>query len=367
MGSSYRFLGRLREDRALHTIKLSPAIALLLLSCTEVGRTEDRAEVSDLSAVETYSVRLEEPPGDPVGRVADLLVVDGRVILVDGLQANIKLFSLDGAFVEAWGRPGDGPGEFRFPAAAEMLGDTLLFLDPAKSRVSLFDAAGAYISEWAIPGTFIAGLSSRTTPEPTKIALASKTSSPQPLEARAFNEILTLGEEGNTEIAFGRLAPPRSAVQSAFQTVFLAASDEFIVYGSMDSDRLRVYTWEGAFIAQVDAGGPTYEAIDWPHAPSGDVELWEWLSGNELLTKIIWVGDQRFLARFETVGEDNGYRYSLASVEAVDSRWLGSTGKVGIAIESWDGNSLWGYRWSQDGAIDLIQAELEEATNTARR
>ncbi|HEV8197415.1 MAG TPA: hypothetical protein VGP87_12285 [Gemmatimonadales bacterium] len=77
------------------------------------------------------------------------LAVDeaGRVYVVDGKPAMIKVFAPDGKLIRTVGREGEGPGEFRAGFIA-VRGGYLVLHDPQLSRTSLWDTAGTFLRSW---------------------------------------------------------------------------------------------------------------------------------------------------------------------------------------------------------------------------
>ena len=81
-----------------------------------------------------------------LSRVRDATVLaDGRVVVADGGSAQLRVFDADGADVEAWGRRGEGPGEFTgLAAVARWRGDSIAAWDMWQNRVSILDSNGDY-------------------------------------------------------------------------------------------------------------------------------------------------------------------------------------------------------------------------------
>jgi DNA-binding beta-propeller fold protein YncE len=76
----------------------------------------------------------------------DVFVADGH-----GNDSNNRVvkFRSDGTFVKAWGRTGDGPGEFHSVHAIAIDGDGRVFVaDRANNRIQLFDQEGKYLASW---------------------------------------------------------------------------------------------------------------------------------------------------------------------------------------------------------------------------
>lgn len=95
-------------------------------------------------------IRFQGEDGTPseLGEPRDLAVdALGRIYVVDGKPAAIKVFSPDGHFIRTIGRDGEGPGEFRVAFIA-IKGEHLVIQDPRVSRVSVFDTSGSFIRSW---------------------------------------------------------------------------------------------------------------------------------------------------------------------------------------------------------------------------
>lgn len=75
--------------------------------------------------------------------VRDLTLAHGRVYVVDGAPPHIRIFDLSGRSVRAFGRVGDGPGEFRFPIHLHVWPDSQFeVFDAQHSRLTRFNATG---------------------------------------------------------------------------------------------------------------------------------------------------------------------------------------------------------------------------------
>lgn len=313
----------------------------------------------------TDRVALQQNESDPIGRVADMVALGDTILLVDIMQANIKVFDWSGRALGAWGGPGDGPGEFRYPAAIAALGDTLAVLDRVTGRVSLLNREGQYFGAWTAPGAFGPDLAPLQLQRGPAIAIATKIGGRNSGENAVVHEVAILDQNGVATAMIGELPAPVSPVQRSFRSVYLASVGNHIVLGSMDSDEIHAVDIAETNSASVHAGGNAYHGIDWQRAPGTHSDIWQWLAGYELLTELIPIGSNQVLVRFRVVGDTEKYRYVLVDLPGAGiAHVVGSTDVTAIAVECWDGQALWGYQWQDDGKIDLVRLELP-ATGSA--
>jgi len=83
--------------------------------------------------------------------VTDVAVApNGDIFVADGhVNSRIVKFAKDGTFIKAWGRKGDGPGEFNVPHT--IFFDSrgrLLVGDRSNKRIQIFDQDGAFLEQW---------------------------------------------------------------------------------------------------------------------------------------------------------------------------------------------------------------------------
>ncbi len=65
-------------------------------------------------------------------------LLDGRFVAIEAVDPQLLVFDSNGNFVRTLGRPGDGPGEFRWPQAIGLSGDSLWVGDATHQRITLF-------------------------------------------------------------------------------------------------------------------------------------------------------------------------------------------------------------------------------------
>jgi N-acyl-D-amino-acid deacylase len=86
---------------------------------------------------------FNSPTDVAVAPNGDIFVSDGHV------NSRIVKFSSDGTFIKAWGKRGEGPGEFNVPHT--IFFDSrgrLLVGDRANRRIQIFDQEGTFLDQW---------------------------------------------------------------------------------------------------------------------------------------------------------------------------------------------------------------------------
>jgi N-acyl-D-amino-acid deacylase len=87
---------------------------------------------------------FNSPTDVAVAPNGDIFVSDGHV------NSRIVKFSKDGTFIKAWGKRGDGPGEFNVPHT--IFFDSrgrLLVGDRSNRRIQIFDQDGRFLDQWS--------------------------------------------------------------------------------------------------------------------------------------------------------------------------------------------------------------------------
>ena len=114
--------------------KLSPDGRVLLA----LGKPGVRGTTPDL---------FNEPSDMAIAPNGDLYVADGHI----NPQSNRRIVHLtkDGKFIEAWGRPGTGPGEFDNPHSLALDSTGRIFVgDRTNNRIQILSPRGQFIAEW---------------------------------------------------------------------------------------------------------------------------------------------------------------------------------------------------------------------------
>ena len=100
---------------------------------------------------------LDAPLTDPFQLAID---PDGNLWVADGQSSRFLIFAPDGTFLETWGTPGSGDGQFNFVseqsdptgAVAFDLAGNLYVLDPGNHRVQKFASDRTFLTSWGSEG-----------------------------------------------------------------------------------------------------------------------------------------------------------------------------------------------------------------------
>lgn len=93
--------------------------------------------VKHLRTIRDDAVIFEEVRSLVTGPVGDIYVLDGRI-------RSVFRFNAEGRYVGCFGRPGEGPGEFRQVGSMVMAEGTRLMVAETRRFISLFDPSGAF-------------------------------------------------------------------------------------------------------------------------------------------------------------------------------------------------------------------------------
>jgi len=199
---------------------------------------------------------------------------EGRIFISDFQDQSIKVFDVNGNFVQTIGRQGEGPGEFSSVGRMTFLPDgRLMVTDSGSNRLSLFDREGSYLEShhW----TERLGRIYSATNEDCVMTVYEIPEGKDPLERRKLfikkfdfegNEILNFGEfqteemkvqtestSGGGTMMFGISAPHSP------HSIFIADQTRQLLYHCVnDAYLIEVFDQEGKVIRRIDR---PYEAL----------------------------------------------------------------------------------------------------------
>lgn len=141
----------MRIPLSVRDLAFASTLAVLLTACGD-GRAAPADESTPHIAAANFpdafelvrSVTLEQPDSALIVRVSGIDVdAQGRILIGDVSEGNVKLFSPDGRLLRVIGRKGSGPGEFEQPRYPRFGPDGLIYVADAQNpRIQAFDTAG---------------------------------------------------------------------------------------------------------------------------------------------------------------------------------------------------------------------------------
>ncbi|HWP36605.1 MAG TPA: 6-bladed beta-propeller [Gemmatimonadales bacterium] len=264
-----------------------------------------------------HRVRLAEAAEDPIGEVMDLEVWDGKLVVVDGIQANLKVFDRDGRLVQTIGRPGDGPGEFRQPwRAAVVAGDRLAVLDLAHSHLSLFAPGGVYERRWSLPGFVASSLMPLDGGEQLVIALqiVADGRSLSPYALHVFDLA------GRRLESFRETPQPTRPGEANAMMLVAARVGSVVVSAPYATNRILHHDLRTGREWTVVAGESIYREPEWSRWRVGErvspSVYQEWFRRQMWLTKLVALDSSRYAAGFTIWGSGPGASYQYAVLTA---------------------------------------------------
>jgi DNA-binding beta-propeller fold protein YncE len=232
---------------------------------------------------------------------------DGNVWVVDSGSSRFQIFAPDGAFLEAWGTPGDGDGEFNFQVdpndPSHGIGSVafdnegnIYVADTSNHRIQKFDHDRQFVTAW-----------------------------------------------GSAGYGDGQFPGPISVAVDAAGNVF-ATDDWRDDVQKFDSDGtfLLKFGGHGSEDGQLNATG--YLTVD----GQGNVWIADW--GNNRIQQ--FANDGTFLAAWGTYGDDAGELYQPldVAVAADDTIYVADSGNGRIQVFNRDGSLLGGWGSKGEGA-----------------
>ena len=125
--------------------------------CAEepVGAVPETAEARGPRIVPLEPISLEESDQFYVGRPHAMVVdtIDGSFLVGDSFENRILRFASDGTLIQTYGRPGEGPGEFRALSSPFVVDDTIVVgLDTGQRFETFSRRDGRHLESGRYPG-----------------------------------------------------------------------------------------------------------------------------------------------------------------------------------------------------------------------
>jgi hypothetical protein len=110
-------------------------------------------DLAELSYVEELRIGSIDDPVAGFSQIRSVQTSDkGEVFVLDGQAREVRVFNEMGERVRAFGREGQGPGEFTRPVGMGLIGDTVWVTDIQNRRISWFSSEGNVLFSMPIQG-----------------------------------------------------------------------------------------------------------------------------------------------------------------------------------------------------------------------
>ena len=297
---------------------------------------------------------LQEAPRDPIGAVTGLTVWHGRIVILDGIQANVKVFSQEGELLQTIGRARNGPGEFLKPfRAVELPDERLAVLDMFNLRVSFFDWKGAYDTAWVVQGTRPGGLA--VYGETPRLVVAAENSAGADAATWVPLALHIHDLDGIRLSSLGEWPPPLNKHERAYRTVKVVGVGHTIVSAAPTDNLVHLYDTRTSEESWAQIGESVYQSPEWPGRPDVSIpQLMEWAKEQLWLGWHFALDSLHYVLAF-TTGEPVGERRLRYAVGDVEGRTVAATGWTEATLHGgWEEGLVYGSEFEDDGSVDLI-------------
>lgn len=297
--------------------------------------TSVRREISEapFESVFTHiaAVPLHAPENDPIGKPSDLIVTPTSFVVLDLMQANLKVFSHSGDLVRIIGRAGDGPSEFRHPMSGTMLSDSqFAVIDDRRHVLSIWDTSGHPENEWLVMGSKLYDV--RHVEGTNRLVLSGfMNADKNPRSTEEHFRVHEFDLLGTHSKSYRLTRFEDHPWAQSFNGVVVTTLGDIVVSGSYNSNRIHHIDRGSGKEWWTEIGAPWYTPLRWPDREPSNVpkveQIRSWVRQQKLLTKIHAVSDDQFLARFQAY-DDEGvrvYHYLLADATGTSLALTGPT------------------------------------------
>ena len=134
-------------DSAPATYTVRDSAGIEIVESSAPAWRDDEAWMLDRESVVEIGVQAGAPELLFSGITGVVVLEDGRIAVADRTSNQVRFFTPDGVFLEAFGRSGEGPGEFQYVRALGRCGADSLFVFDLDYRMVVLDAAGNHVRE----------------------------------------------------------------------------------------------------------------------------------------------------------------------------------------------------------------------------
>ncbi|HEX9728781.1 MAG TPA: hypothetical protein VGA37_09785 [Gemmatimonadales bacterium] len=139
--------------------RATPPVAATIRDSAGITIVENRMDTAaaragwSISAAPTWAIGgLDVPDSQQLFRIGGARrLADGRLAVIDGGAAELRIYDATRALVKTLGRKGEGPGEFTEPRLAGVVpGDSLIVYDGRLRRVSVLHPDGGFVRSYQV-------------------------------------------------------------------------------------------------------------------------------------------------------------------------------------------------------------------------
>jgi hypothetical protein len=320
----------------------------MLFGCSN----RDSGEPNDIEPVPFESlfeplaaITVRQAEDHPIAAPADLVVMRNKLVIVDALQADLKMFDTTGNFLGTIGRPGSGPGEFKRPLRA-VLGPSgdLFVMDPGRGVISRWDTGGVFLSEQRLASSMD---DLEYVKADTRLIVGGTVVEGSNSDANlAIHEF---DQAGDWQTSYRPRPTLETSWAQAFSELNFAIVGSVVVSGFGLERELHLYDRATGSEEQLSLGAAALIPDPLPTRPMSRMEVIEWMEGKAVLGRIMAWDHRTFIVQFGRVSMHgaSGYRYLVGKTDPVvttvtdwtENNILQVYGRIafGVTISSTDG------------------------------
>lgn len=208
-----------------------------------------------------------------MGSVSDVLFWQDKLVVVDAMQKNIKLYDpSSGEWIRTLGRGGEGPSEFLLPMNAAVTPEgQLAVLDKLQTRVSFFDPDGTFDRSWTAAVVAPGGIAVTSSGTVAIAGLMPREGEPSTRAVHLFSE------DGEFLESIGIQPAPAHPLEGSFNTLMVEAVGSTIVSLPFTSNLVNYHDLDTGDEWAKPVGENFYRQPIWPErAPEDPVEAMDW-------------------------------------------------------------------------------------------
>ena len=302
------------------------SLLLAVMGCSSENADQGRSGARVVPFDEVFPLQraivLQDPPGNPIGEPSSIVMWGDRLVVTDLLQADVKMFDHTGRHVATIGQPGSGPGEFRAPIGAAVLGGNVLgVFDLMLNRLTYFAADGKVQDQVSVP---LHSISSFQGIDSGHVLFTGtrQTSTAAAVRARGregTESVHIVDTTGTVLRSFHVLPPPSRMYEANFSQVVAAPVGRTVVSAFRGSNRIHSYDRVTGKEGDVELGGAFYREPQWPkrEIPGGLNVLSEWANRQMWTTRIVALDSSTYAVGFTMPDphqpKERVFRYEVAT------------------------------------------------------